>query len=189
MRPQRFFDSRFWLAVVLYGIFVIPFGGIFIGLSIYWKFWEFPLWESIGILVFAIMLMYSCVKGLPEALSFVTIHSDKITWRFVPFRKVCMPIEDCNFVFITYENRFVENRAWIPENVMKPFSIRICLSTEPIPEKYKNQITAIRRQKGFIQFVYSEKLALALIEILPMERTEQLRSFYQSNKQNAITKT
>ena len=178
MNPKTFLDGRFWLAFVVYGVIVIPLGGIFVGLNIYWKFWEYPLWESAGIVAFAMILVYICVKGMPEAMSFLTLYPDKIVWRFAPFRKVSISVRECRLVSVAYENRFVESRAWVPEDVMKPFSIRICLSTEPIPEKYKNQITSLRCKKGFIQFVYSDQLASALIELLPNERTAQLKEIY-----------
>ena len=58
----------------------------------------------------------------------------------------------------------------------------VYLSTSPFPKEYSGKVTLLKNKKGFIKFTYSDKLAEALMGVLPADKDNLIRAFYGKMK-------
>lgn len=179
MKPQKFYDPHLPMAPLLF-ICMIPLSTIIIIMGIYCKIWEESLLLTLGVLFIGIACAYVCIHYVLEIFPTLSVYQDigKIIWKLGIFRKIEMNVTECMFVSVQEEKKFSKMKSWLPEKTVDEFAYYICFSTLPIDPQYSRKITKLRVKEGFIRFTYSDKLALTLMDVLPKERTVQLKTFF-----------
>jgi len=112
---------------------------------------------------------------LDRAFGRLLVYEDKVVLKCLFRTTKKLTLEECKYVGV--ENYNDLKRA-LPV-VRGDEASFIYLSTKPFPEKYRGKISTLKSHKGFIKFSYSDKLALALIDILPEDKSARLKGFYK----------
>lgn len=176
MTPQKFYDNRLPLAPIAFiGLITILALCIFVGIS--GKIWEESVLLTIEVLLIILLCIYACIKCILEVFPTLWIYQDigKIVWKFGAFRKFEVNFAEYLFVSVQEVSAL---RGCLPPKMVNEVAYYICFSTLPIDPKYSRKITKLRVKEGFIRFTYSDKLALTLMDVLPKERTVQLKTFF-----------
>jgi len=104
----------------------------------------------------------------------ITFFEDRVVWRCFGYIPVIMKYDEMEHVGIeTFDDL---DRGMV--DIRGDGTAYIYMSVEPYPEKYKRKIIQLRTKKGFIKFKYTDGVAEALMDRLPVEKVEQVRGFY-----------
>ena len=104
----------------------------------------------------------------------ITFFEDRVVWRCFGYIPVTMKYDEMKYVGIeTFDDL---DRGMV--DIRGDGTAYIYMSVEPYPEKYKRKIIQLRTKKGFIKFKYTDGVAEALMDRLPVEKVEQVRGFY-----------
>ena len=187
MKPRRFHDTMMPLFIVieivfgLFGIVFLTFIGIVI---LYFASLEFTL----DMLFYAVMIwgmdiywiLGFCLNPLiyNRAFGRLLVYEDKVVYKCFLRKNITMKIEEI-------KHAGVEDFHLLNRGVLKfrgDEDAFVYLSTSPFPDEYRGKVTLLKNKKGFIKFTYSDKLAEALIDILPAEKDNLIRAFYGKMK-------
>ena len=129
---------------------------------------------------FVFVCFVNSSKILDRAFGRLLFYGDRIVFK-CPLR-VTREIakEDCNYIGV--ENYQALNRG-LP-TVRGDETSFVYFSNTPYPEKYKNKISLLRNNKGFIKFSYSDKLAITVMEEFPKEKCNLVKAFYGQMQAN-----
>lgn len=194
MKPKVFRDVA-WLAFLVIEIFCILLLLFIIGTSIYILLLEkdsllqgvIPFYLFVFELLwvgggggFVFVCFVNSSKILDRALGRLLIYDDRIVFK-CPLRiKRKIAIEDCNFIGV--EDYQALNR-WMP-TVRGDETSFVYFSNTPYPKKYKNKISLLKNNKGFIKFSYSDKLAITIMEEFPKEKCYLVKAFHSQMQAN-----
>ncbi len=141
-----------------------------------------PLGSILGFGIGAWGLIWSCFVLLPRMAAQLYIIDDRIFILKAPFKKtIKMSIDDCEYIGVEDSKRLGPNSPYskfIAEHDRGDMYSYIYLSTDPYPDKYAHKAEIAPCKDGFIKIKYNDKLCLALLEILPPNKSGGLRSFY-----------
>lgn len=136
--------------------------------------------------ILGIAMTYWAIRGtrviIERLASWLTIKEDAIVWHCPLYRSIKMNKDECIHIGIDDMN---DHRGGVPILRGDEYAF-IYISTTPLPDKYHHKIDTAKCKKGFIRMPYSDKLAKALVEWLPKEKSNQVRAFYckmQANSQ------
>lgn len=111
-------------------------------------------------------------------LSKITFFEDRVVWRCFGFLPVVMKYDEMEYVgiesFDDYDRRTYDSGG--------EWTAYIYMSVNPYPEEYRRKIIKLRTKNGFIKFKYIDAVAEALMDKLPVQKVEQVRSFYYRMK-------
>lgn len=136
----------------------------------------FAYFIAIVIMVWMIGLQYTHLGE--RFASKITFCKDRVVWRCFGHIPVIMKYDEMEYVGIeTFDDL---DRGMI--DVRGDGTAYIYMSVEPYPENYKRKIIKLRTKKGFIKFKYTDGVAEALMDRLPVDKVEQVRGFYYKMK-------
>ena len=145
---------------------------------------NFILISFVFVLIFGVVSTWWVIRGSRELLerlaSWLTIKEDAIVWHCLLYRSIKMNKDECIHVGIDDMN---DHRGGVPILRGDEYAF-IYISTTPLPDKYHHKIDTAKCKKGFIRMPYSDKLAKAIVEWLPGERSNQVRAFYRRMQVN-----
>jgi hypothetical protein len=113
-----------------------------------------------------------------RAFGRLLVYEDRVVYKCFLRKPIKMSIEEIQYTGV--EDYHLLNGG-LPEIRGDEVSF-IYLSTNPYPEKYRGKISLLKPKTGFIKISYTDKLAEALIEILPAEKDNLIRAFYGKMK-------
>jgi len=132
----------------------------------------FAYFMVIGVLVWFIGMQRTHLGE--RFASKITFFEDRVVWRCFGYIPVIMKYDEMEHVGIeTFDDL---DRGMV--DIRGDGTAYIYMSVEPYPEKYKRKIIQLRTKKGFIKFKYTDGVAEALMDRLPVEKVEQVRGFY-----------
>ena len=159
--------------------------GIFCGALSFWCVYDIVASHTPGTFLYAIMAIpmgiFFCAFGLyllssymGDRLDVLCVTPRYVRWRCLLRRTRTLNYSDCIEISVETYDKEKHHRPIYrgDENAM------IYFTTEPLPEKYKGHINHARCNAQLIKFPYSDKLAEALLEVLPPEHKANLDSFY-----------
>ena len=111
---------------------------------------------------------------LPRAFGRLLVYEDRVVYKCLLRKTRVLRFEECEYIGV--ENYDKLNRG-LPV-VRGDETSFIYFSKKPFPQKYVGKVTTLKNSKDFIKITYTDKLAKALIDILPAEKDNLLRSFY-----------
>ena len=111
---------------------------------------------------------------LPRAFGRLLVYEDRVVYKCLLRKTRVLRFEECEYIGV--ENFDKLNRG-LPV-VRGDETSFIYFSKNPFPQKYVGKVTTLKNSKDFIKITYTDKLAKALIDILPAEKDNLLRSFY-----------
>ena len=185
MKPKKFRDNL-WPIFVGYEIFfaISALAVLCIILfSLYWHMKEPPgyttmetilMCGSFGSLLVAVGWMFNHNLFLPRAFGRLLVYEDRVVYKCLLRKTRVLRFEECEYIGV--ENFDKLNRG-LPV-VRGDETSFIYFSKNPFPQKYVGKVTTLKNSKDFIKITYTDKLAKALIDILPAEKDNLLRSFY-----------
>lgn len=147
-----------------------------------------PFVSIMGVGIGLASLIWSCHSLLRRMAARLTIVDDKLFILRAPFqRTIKMDVEDCAYVGVQDSSALGNNNS--PAKIVEQYGrgdmySYIYLSTHPYPDKYIHKAEIAPCKKGFIKIKYSDEICLALMQILPPNKTAQLRSFYNLMQSN-----
>lgn len=179
---------------VLLPLFV-PFAIIFLCGGVYLLVTEVTTMEGLHIGTFfepIVVIVLGCLIGwvsytvLLPGISKIVISKESVTWK-CPLRKpVIISKEHCKYIGIA---------DTLGDVKIKPILIRgdevfyIYLSNSPLEQQYKHNIHKKACSKDFVQFPYSDRLCLDLIEVFPNVNTGSLTAFYNQLQESERSRT
>ena len=194
MKPKRFWNYTAIFSTLLLALIAICFCALSYSCFLPGMTIAGVVVATIGSIVMAFSFVLLFRTALQNAYPILYVYKDKIVWHCLFRKTIELRIEDCVFVKIYdsayYETRYSINNPGV-EKLREEFhregwNKAICLSKHPIPTEYYHKVTKIKCSDGIIWFPYKKKLALALLEILPKERTEELRDFLRMIEENKM---
>ena len=136
------------------------------------------LWVGGGGFLFVCFVNSSRI--LDRAFGRLLIYDDRVVFK-CPLR-ITREIakEDCNYIGV--EDYQSLNRG-LP-TVRGDETSFVYFSNTPYPEKYKNKISLLKNNKGFIKVSYSDRLAITVMEEFPEEKCNLVKAFYGQMQAN-----
>lgn len=193
MKPQRFYDTMmpiFILIEVVFGLFGVVFMTS-IGIAIIYLA---PPEEMVRTLLYATFVFVVDVYWIfgfcfnrfiyNRAFSRLLVYEDKVVYKCFLRKTLTMKVEEIKYAG-------VEDFHLLNGGVLKfrgDEDAFVYLSDNPYPDEYRGKVTLLKNKKGFIKFTYSDKLAEALIDILPAEKDNLIRAFYAKMKLSDMNK-
>lgn len=110
-------------------------------------------------------------------MDYLVVTGDYVEWHGIFRRKKRLCYRDCPFVDIETFNKEAQC-----DIVRGDECAMIYLSTEPYPEDMRGRINHVYCSDTFIKFRYTDKLAEALLEVLPEDKARMIRAFYKGMK-------
>lgn len=110
-------------------------------------------------------------------IDYFVVAEDYAEWHGLFRRKKRLYYRDCPFVDIETFNKEAQC-----DIVRGDECAMIYLSTEPYPEDKRGRINHVYCSDTFIKFRYTDKLAEALLEVLPEDKATMIRAFYKGMK-------
>ena len=194
MKPKVFRDVA-WPAFLIMEIFCVLLLLFLLGVSIYilllakedllqgiipiyFLIYElFFLGGCGGFLFFCFM---NSSKILDRAFGRLLIYDDRVVFK-CPLRFTReIAKDDCNYIGV--EDYQALNRG-LP-TVRGDETSFVYFSNTPYPEKYKNKISLLKNNKGFIKVSYSDRLAITVMEEFPEEKCNLVKAFYGQMQAN-----
>lgn len=128
--------------------------------------------------LFFSLLCAWCTRCLSfRMLPQLTLKGETIIWK-CPFHKnQKVNVTEC--LYVTVEDMNDHYKLPLVRGDEASF---IWLSNQPFPSQFKHKADNVKCKSGSIIFPYSNKVAEALVEILPKDRTNQLHAFYYQIK-------
>lgn len=133
--------------------------------------------EAVISLVFVPLFIYVFVSTIWPRTDCIVVTDTYAEWRCVLKRKRRIYYNDCRYIAV--ENFNKESRGSIVRG--DEFAM-IYLSLDPYPEELKGRINRLRCTDRIIKFRYSDKLAWAILDRAPQEKTRLLYAFYHQMK-------
>ncbi len=135
-----------------------------------------PYFVTVGLLIWFIGIQRTHIGE--RFASKITFYKDRVVWRCLCFLPVTMKYDEMAYVGIeTFDDL---DRGMI--DIRGDGTAYIYMSVNPYPENFKRKIIKLRTKKGFIKFKYTDGVAEALMDRLPIEKVEQIRGFYYKMK-------
>ena len=123
---------------------------------------------------FVFICFVNSSKILDRAFGRLLIYDDRVVFK-CPLR-ITREIakEDCNYIGVE------DYQALNPgmPTVRGDETSFVYFSNTPYPEKYKNKISLLKNNKGFIKFSYSDKLAITIMGEFAKEKCNFVKAFY-----------
>lgn len=169
MKKKTFFEPP-----ILYFAFIFLLGTFFL--------FAWLAWNSIGIRLFsgiffslAMMLLgiYIFVSTIWPRTDCIVVADTYAEWRCFLKKKCRVYYDECRYIAV--ENFNKESHG---EIVRGDEFAMIYLSLDPYPEELKGKINRLRCTDRIIKFRYSDKLARAILDRAPQEKTRLLYAFY-----------
>ena len=171
------------MAILLWGGGILTFSGIAVAAIIFYAIGEGNLPELISREVFFLPLcflsVYSGRKLNFRTLTRLTIRGSQIIWRCPLYKARTISAEEIAYAEIVDMNDHY--RLPLLRGDETSF---IWLSSQPFPQKYVHKADCVKCKSKYIIFPYSDKVALAISEILPQEKTGRILSFYHRMQLN-----
>ena len=108
----------------------------------------------------------------------ITFFENRVVWRCFGFLPVVMKYDEMEYVgiesFDDYDRRTYDSGD--------EWTAYIYMSVKPYPKEYRGKIIKLRTKKSFIKFKYTDGVAEALMDRLPVQKVEQVRGFYYKMK-------
>ncbi len=192
MKPQKIHDSLMpimLLIEIFFGFGMLALA-IFMGIL---PFFMMPAEEVFSELLIYLIVMLGIAVGFffwfvmspfifDRAFGRLIVYEDKVVYKCFLRKSITMKIEDIAYAGVDDFHR-------LREGILKfrgdEYSF-IYLSKDPYPDEYRGKIILMKNKKGFIRFSYTDKLAEALIDILPAEKDNLIRAFYGKMKTQDI---
>lgn len=131
---------------------------------------------AIGVLVWFIGIQRTHLGE--RFASKITFWKDRVVWRCFGYIPVVLKYDEMEYVGIeTFDDL---DRGMI--DIRGDGTAYIYMSVDPYPENFKRKIIKLRTKKGFIKFKYTDGIAEALMDRLPVDKVEQVRGFYYKMK-------
>ena len=129
---------------------------------------------------FLFVFFVNSSRILDRAFGRLLIYDDRVVFK-CPLR-ITREIakEDCNYIGV---NDYQALNRGFP-TVRGDETSFVYFSNTPYPEKYKNKISLLKNNKGFIKFSYSDKLAITVMEGFPKEKCNLVKAFYSQMQAN-----
>lgn len=193
MKPKVFRDVA-WPAFLIIEIFCVLVILFFLGVSIYILLlakedllqgiipiylWLYEL-LFLGGCAFYFFFFVNSSKILDRAFGRLLIYDDRVVFK-CPLRFTReIAKDDCNYIGV--EDYQALNRG-LP-TVRGDETSFVYFSNTPYPEKYKNKISLLKNNKGFIKVSYSDRLAITVMEEFPEEKCNLVKAFYGQMQAN-----
>ena len=188
MKPQKFYDSLMpimLLIEVLFGFGILSLA-IFMGIL---PFFMISVEEAFSKLLIYLILMFGVAVYwflgfimspfiFDRAFGRLLVYEDRVVYKCFLRKSITIKIEEVAYAGVDDFHRLREGILKIRGD---EYSF-IYLSKNPYPDEYIGKIILLKNKKGFIKFSYSDKLAQALIDILPAEKDNLIRAFYGKMK-------
>ena len=110
----------------------------------------------------------------PRAFGRLLVYENKVVYKCLFCKTRVLKLEECEYIGI---EDYSGLNPGLP-SVRGDEIAFIYISKNPYPQKYAGKITLLKNTNDFIKFSYTDALAKALIDILPAEKDNLLRSFY-----------
>jgi len=194
MKPKVFRDVA-WPAFLIMEIFCVLLLLFFLGVSIYILLLaKEDLLQGIipiYVLIYELFFLGGCggfvffcfvnsSKILDRAFGRLLIYDDRVVFK-CPLRFTReIAKDDCNYIGV--EDYQALNRG-LP-TVRGDETSFVYFSNTPYPEKYKNKISLLKNNKGFIKVSYSDRLAITVMEEFPEEKCNLVKAFYGQMQAN-----
>ncbi len=192
MKTKHIFNKLFplgviWLIIFTVGTLAVTDGSV-VGFIICAVVEEanLPWYIYVFVVIIGVVVTWWVIRGSRDILerlaSWLTIKEDAIVWHCPLYRSIKMNKDECIHIGIDDMN---DHRGGVPILRGDEYAF-IYISTTPLPDKYHHKIDTAKCKKGFIRMPYSDKLAKALVEWLPKEKSNQVRAFHckmQANSQ------
>ena len=185
MKPKKFRDNL-WPIFVFVEVFFLLATLICIGILIFLVYMRVngdKTLSTITFLFYCVCFIALTLDGLwllnhnlflPRAFGRLLVYEDRVVYKCLLRKTRVLRFEECEYIGV--ENFDKLNRG-LPV-VRGDETSFIYFSKNPFPQKYIGKVTTLKNSKDFIKITYTDKLAKALIDILPAEKDNLLRSFY-----------
>ena len=187
MKPRRFYDTMMPI-LLAFEIFVIC--GLAILISIVVAIICFATTEEMTPKDWFYMIgtvVIACGGGFyglfnhtfyNRAFGRLLVYEDKVVYKCFLRKTLTMKIEEIKYAGV--EDFHLLNRGVL--KFRGDEDSFVYLSASPFPDEYRGKVTLLKNKKGFIKFTYSDKLAEALIDILPTDKDNLIRAFHGKMK-------
>lgn len=174
--------KRFYEPIFFYIECAVFFPAIFYGLGILAPKELVELAEADGTPIFyayalcgalTLAFIWLFVKLVWPRLDWFVVTDTYAEWHGFLRRKRRLYYDDCRYMDVETFNKEAQRPI-----IRGDECAMIYLSMDPFPEKLRGRINHLRCTNRIIRFPYSDKLALALIEAAPKEKTHMIQSFY-----------
>ena len=186
MKPRRFYDTMmpllllfeilFFCGLVLFLLMLVAIPYFAPPEEMTLKYWFYIIAGlaicGVGFYGFFDQAFYN------RAFGRLLVYEDKVIFKCFLRKSIKMNIEEIKYAG-------VEDFHLLNGGILKfrgDEDAFVYLSTTPFPDDYRGKVTLLKNKKGFIKFTYSDKLAEALIDILPADKDNLIRAFYGKMK-------
>ncbi len=190
MKPRRFYDTMMPIFLV-FEIFVLCGLALLISIVVAFICFAPPEYKTTKVWFYLIGMLIPIGGGFygffnhafyNRAFGRLLVYEDKVIFKCFIRKSITMNIEEIKYTGV--EDFHLLNRGVL--KFRGDEDAFIYLSTSPFPDEYRGKVTLLKNKTGFIKFTYSDKLAEALIDILPADKDNLIRAFYGKMKSQDV---